>query len=82
MNNHDWAIFRMNYERVKERVNANNRSECMDISSSCYVRFGTHGLSIYKYKNCKWLSKTVNGWRSLSYEQIRPIIQSEKWEEE
>lgn len=80
MNKHDKEILSLNWELKKEQLKEIPYQETMDISSSCYVTFGTCGVGIYKYRNGGWNRKTVNGWKNLSFNEFMERFDAEEWE--
>lgn len=57
-------------------------SEDMGLSDTCYVIFGTYGMSVWKYRKNKWYRKIVNDWHNLSFADFLKEYRSEEWEEE
>lgn len=81
MNEHDLSFLRMNYEIQRKRLQYDTYATKMDISSSCYAIFGTIGLKICKYKDGKWLEKTVKPWKELDWNQFVEQFNNTEWEE-
>lgn len=84
MNKRDLAFLKLNYESKREQLKYSTHAESMDISSSCYVIFGTVGLKVCKYKGFsggKWLVKVVNHWKDLDWNQFVDKLNETEWEE-
>ena len=55
MNNRDIEILKQNYERYRERLKNSIYKEDMDISSSCFVSFGTSfDEFMKKFRETEW----------------------------
>lgn len=82
MNNSDIKILKENYERYKEKLKNSTYKEDMDISSSCFVSFGTYGLTVFKFNNskCRWKKKTINDWKNLSFDEFMKKFKETEWE--
>lgn len=81
MNKNDIKALKENYERYRERLTDSRFKEDLDISSSCFVSFGTAGATIFKCKKNKWYRKIVNGWKDLSFDEFMEKVNSMEWEE-
>ena len=80
MSKYDIKILSQNWEFQKKRAKELMVCFTLDLSSSCYARFGTVGLTICKYKNGKWLRKVVNGWKELSFDAFLGQLNDAEWE--
>jgi len=80
MNKHDFEIIKMNWDRKREQLRDAKCAETMDVSSSCYVIFGTYGFSYCKYKNGRWQRKIVNDWKSLDFDEFIKRCEAAEWE--
>lgn len=82
MNNRDIEILKQNYERYRERLKNSRYKEDMDISSSCFVSFGTSGLTVFKFNRakCRWKKKTINDWKNLSFDEFMKKFREAEWE--
>lgn len=82
MNKHDIKLLRLNYELQKFSVEHTGIASTFDISSSCWARFGTFGMTVHKYKGGRWCEKHVNGWRTISADECIEKLNNMDWEEE
>lgn len=82
MNNRDIEILKQNYEKYRERLKNSIYKEDMDISSSCFVSFGTSGLTAFKFNRakCRWKKKTINDWKNLSFDEFMKKFRETEWE--
>lgn len=80
MNKHDKEILRQNWELKKAQLAGSKYQQSMDISSSCYVVFGTYGISVFKYRNGVWYRKIVGDWKSLTFDEFMEQFRQEAWE--
>lgn len=80
MNKHDIEMLKANWELKRELLKNWQYKESMDISSSCYVDFGTCGISVWKYRKGKWNRKIINYWRELNFEQFMEKFNNQEWE--
>lgn len=81
MNKNDIKILKENYEHYRERLSDSKYKEDLDISSRCFVSFGTVGATIFKYKKNRWYRKIVNGWKELSFNEFMEKFNIVEWEE-
>ena len=81
MNANDIAMLREIYELQKEMMAKCNVKTSVDLSSSCYVDFGTVGLTVYKWKKEKWHKKHINYWRDISCDEAITSLKKERWSE-
>lgn len=81
MTTNDKHILDLNWEPAQYRVKVSGKAETMDISSSCYVIFGTVGITVFKYKAGKWRRKTVNYWKELSFQEFIQKFNETEWED-
>jgi len=80
MNKHDIEVLRANWELKREQFKGDNHKRDMDISSSCYVSFGTYGAMVFKYIKGKWHRKTVNDWKTLNFDEFLKAFNAQEWE--
>lgn len=80
MNKHEIEMLKANWELKRESLKNWQYKESMDISSSCYVDFGTCGISVWKYRKGKWNRKIINHWRELDFEQFMVKFNNQEWE--
>lgn len=57
-------------------------SEDMSLSDTCFVTFGTYGMSVWKYRKKKWYRKIVNDWHNKSFDEFKKDYKATEWEEE
>lgn len=69
-----------NWELFQEQLKESPNSLDYDLSTGCYVTFGTYGISVFKYERNHWYRATVNNWKQLSFDQFLEALASEKWE--
>ena len=81
MNATEMAMLKEVWDNV--RVNKGiTYSEDMGLSDTCYVIFGTYGMSVWKYRKKKWYRKIVNDWHNKSFDEFKQDYKTEEWEEE
>lgn len=79
MNKHEKDFLKAKWEQMQKGLQYSLSAVDMDVSASCYVTFGTVGLSVSKYRNKRWIRKTVNDWKSLSFTEFMEKFEQEKW---
>lgn len=81
MNREEIALLRDKWDSA--RVNKGITSaEDMSLSNTCFVTFGTYGMSVWKYRKNKWYRKIVNDWHNLSFADFLRKYKSEEWEDD
>lgn len=82
MNNNDIKILKESYEMCKEKLNGSTYKEDIDISNSCFVSFGTYGLTVFKFNKakCRWKKKIINDWKNLSFDEFMKKFKEKEWE--
>ena len=81
MNKHDKEFLSLNWELMKEKAKRLGPVKFyLDISSGCYVEFGTYGISVNKYRNKRWYRKIVNGWKELTFDEFTVKFGQTEWE--
>lgn len=80
MNKNDIKILKLNYESFRKRLADSRYKEDFDISSGCFVSFGTVGATIFKYKKNRLYRKIVNGWKELSFNEFMEKFNIAEWE--
>lgn len=82
MNSGDIRILKLNYENYRQWLANVTYKKSLDISSSCYIDFGTYGLSVNKYDMSKqrWKNKIINNWKNLSFSEFMKEYKKSEWE--
>lgn len=82
MNSDDIRILKLNYENYRQWLANVTYKKSLDISSSCYIDFGTYGLSVHKYDMSKqrWKNKIINNWKNLSFSEFMKEYKKSEWE--
>lgn len=81
MNKHDKEYLSLNWDLMKKKAKQLGSVKFfLDISSSCYADFGTYGISVYKYRNNRWLRKIINGWKELTFDEFMVKFDQTEWE--
>lgn len=80
MNKHEKDFLKASWEQMQKKLQYSLSAENMDISQGCYVSFGTVGISVFKYRNKRWLRKTVNGWKELTFAGFMTKFEKTEWE--
>lgn len=52
-----------------------------DVSKTCYIIFGTYGMSVFKCIKGRWGRKMVNDWRNKTHIQVNRELCKHTWEE-
>lgn len=88
LSKNDLQVLRRNWDLMQERAKVLNFCFSLDVSSSCYVTFGTFGLTVFKYdykdyrknRRVNWYRKTVNGWKEMSFDEFLREFEELDWE--
>ena len=80
MNKHERDFLKANWEQMQKKLQYSLSAEELDVSDGCYVTFGTVGISVFKYRNKRWLRKTVNGWKKLTFVEFMAKLEQGEWE--
>lgn len=80
MNKGEKDFLKVNWEQMQKKLQYSLSAEELDVSNDCYVTFGTVGLSVFKYRNKRWVRKTINNWKKLTFAEFMAKFVQVEWE--
>ena len=81
MNKHEKDFLKASWEQMQKKLQYSLSAEELNISNGCYATFGTVGLSVFKYRNRRWIRKIINGWKNLTFAEFMVKFEQAEWEE-
>lgn len=79
---YDTLLLENSWEDMRKLLASADHSHSMDLSPNCYVKFGTYGITVYKFRKQtqKWYRKIVNDWKNLTYNDFYEQFKELPWE--